>query len=69
MNNEIPVFGMYYKDFDGKTDLIRHSMVFNINDLKTKKDVLQWYIQMNDGGTPHSKEEIERVKQMMEEEK
>lgn len=67
MNNEIPVFGMYHKDFEGETDLIRHSMVLNVNDLKTKKEVLQWYIQMNAGGTPHSIEEIERVKKLMEE--
>lgn len=67
MNNEIPVFGMFHFDFEGETDLIRHSMIFNINDLKTKKEVLQWYIQMNAGGTPHSAEEIERVKKLMEE--
>ena len=57
---------MYHRDFEGDTDLIRHSMVFNVNDLKTKKEVLQWYIQMNAGGTPHSAEEIERVKKLME---
>ena len=67
MNNEIPVFDMFHSDFEGDTDLIRHSMVFNINDLKTKKEVLQWYIQMNAGGTPHSAEEIDRVKKLMEE--
>lgn len=42
-------------------------MVININDLKTKKEVLQWYIQMNSGGTPHSPEEITRVEKLMEE--
>lgn len=41
-------------------------MVININDLKTKKEVLRWYIQMNAGGTPHSDGEIQRVKEMME---
>ena len=42
-------------------------MLLNVNDLKTKKEVLQWYVQMNAGGTPHSAEEIERVKKLMEE--
>jgi hypothetical protein len=33
----------------------------HVNDLKSKKEVLTWYIEMNAGGTPHSKEEIDRV--------
>ena len=67
MNNEIRVFGMLRSEFEGETDLVRHSMLLNVNDLKTKKEVLQWYVQMNAGGTPHSVEEIERVKKLMEE--
>lgn len=30
-----------------------------------EKDVLQWYIEMNEGGTPHTKEEIQKVKDMV----
>ena len=41
-------------------------MRLNINSLKSKKDVLKWYLQINDGGTPHTKEEIERVKKLYE---
>lgn len=67
LNDELRVFGHLYSDFDGPTDLIRNGMVININDLKTKREVLCWYIQMNAGGTPHTKEEIERVRKMMEE--
>lgn len=67
LNDEIRVFGRLYSEFEGKTDLMRHGMVVNINDLKTKKEVLQWYIQMNAGGTPHSPEEIQRVQKLMNE--
>ena len=67
LNNEIEVFGQKYCEFGGKTDMMRHGMVINVNDLKTKREVLQWYIQMNSGGTPHTKEEIERVRKLMEE--
>lgn len=67
INNEIRVFGLLHSEFEGETDLVRHSMKLNINDLKTKREVLQWYVQMNAGGTPHSAEEIERVKKLMEE--
>ena len=42
-------------------------MILNVNNLKSEKEVLQWYIDMNAGGTPHTSEEIKRVKKMIEE--
>ena len=42
-------------------------MILNVNDLKTEKEVLQWYVDMNVGGTPHTDEEIEKVKKMIQE--
>ena len=48
--------------------LRRVEMRLNINGLKSKKDVLKWYLQINDGGIPHTKEEIERVKKLYEKE-
>lgn len=65
INNEIPVFGTYYKDFEDKPRM-RHCIKVNINDLQSEREVLQWYVDMNSGGTPHTTEEIERVKQMIE---
>lgn len=38
---------------------MKHTIKVNVNDLKTEKEVLQWYVDMNAGGTPHTKEEIE----------
>lgn len=40
-------------------------MILNVNNLKSEKEVLQWYIDMNAGGTPHTSKEIERVKKMI----
>jgi hypothetical protein len=40
----------------------------NINDLKTKKEVLQWYLDFNTGGTVHTEEEIVKVKKLLEQE-
>ena len=66
MNNEIKAFGQYYREFGGRINRMEHCMVVHVNNLQTKREVLQWYIEMNEGGTPHSKEEIARVKAMME---
>lgn len=67
MNGEIPVFGSYISEYEDKMSLMRNSIKVNINDLKSKKEVLQWYVDMNAGGTPHTNEEINRIKKMIEE--
>jgi hypothetical protein len=67
LNNEIPAYGYYRKEFRGQ-DTIPSSIqfFFNIAKLQTRKDVLKWYLDFNSGGTPHSKEELERVKQLLD---
>jgi hypothetical protein len=40
--------------------------ILNINDLKTKKEVLIWYLEMNSDGTPHTEQELNKVKNMIE---
>jgi len=47
---------------------MKHDMRININDLPTKKDVLQWYVEMNSNGTIHTEDEINRVKELLEKE-
>lgn len=65
VNNEIPIFGTFFKEFEDRPRM-KYTMKINVNDLKTEEEVLQWYIDMNAGGTPHTKEEIEKVKKMIE---
>lgn len=67
MNGEIPVFGSYIHEFEDKMNIARDSIKVNINDLKSEKEVLQWYVDMNAGGTPHTNEEIEKVRKMISE--
>lgn len=68
INDEIPAFGIYHKDYEGRVPL-GIDLIFNVNNLETKAEVLQWYIEINSGGTPHTNKEIERVKTLLEEEK
>lgn len=65
VHNEIKVFGSLYNEYQDSPRVIQDTMRVNINDLKTRNEVLQWYIDMNAGGTPHSKDEIERVRAMI----
>jgi uncharacterized protein with ParB-like and HNH nuclease domain len=75
LKNEIPAFGCFLKDFKFKGYEKKENYIpfdidfhFNIAKLKTRADVLNWYINFNAGGTPHSQEEIQRVKELLKEE-
>ena len=65
LKNEIKAFDHYYNEFEG---LCSVDILININNLKTRKEVLQWYIDLNTGGTVHTNEEIEKVKELIEQE-
>lgn len=68
LRNEIPVFGAYRLEF---TDPLRHHHSFRwwVNDLETRAEVLQWYLDFNTGGVVHTAEEIERVRALLAAEK
>lgn len=69
LRNELTIFGKHkFKDYiDG---LPPHaSFMFHVNDLATRKDVIQWYLDMNTGGVIHSNDEINRVKKILAKEK
>jgi hypothetical protein len=50
--SEIKVFGHYEKEFKGYT---KADVLFNINNLQTRGEALQWYLELNSTGTPHKK--------------
>lgn len=67
VNNEIPSFGYYRKDFEEKR-LPRQLSLFAVyGELKTRKEVLNWYLSLNAMGTPHTPAEIEKVRKMLAE--
>lgn len=68
-NNEIKVFGHYHEEFGDKIRTVSHTFIVHINDLKTREEVLTWYIEMNSGGTVHTKDEIEKVRALLRVEK
>jgi len=68
LDNKIKIFGYYLNEFEDSNLLIkRMSLVFNINNLTHKKELLKWYLEMNTGGTVHAESEIVRVKAMLAE--
>lgn len=55
----------FFEDFEDKLGFNAY-FNFYVNNLETYKEVLQWYIELNDGGVLHTKEEIDKVRIMIE---
>ena len=68
LDNEIPAFWTLYKDYEGRIDH-QISLSIWVNTLKTKREVLIWYTELNSGGTAHTEAELDRVRRMIAEEK
>lgn len=62
-------FGYTLSQFTGNLPDETAYVIIHIANLSNRKDVLQWYIDLNTGGTVHSDGEIERVKRLLENEK
>jgi len=65
LRGEIKAFGLAIDEFEGRIPT-GISLTLQVNDLKTRDDVLQWYVDLNAGGTVHTDEEIAKVKRMKE---
>lgn len=69
MANEIPVLGgSFYRDFTDRIRLVGHDFIFCVNDLATRAEVLQWYLDLNTGGVVHTDDEIAKVQRLLAEE-
>jgi len=68
LDNKFPILGGYYfRDFEDRPRVICR-LTFHVNDLENRAEILQWYLEMNTGGTVHSEEEISKVKRLLEKE-
>jgi len=69
MSHELPIFGGHYlSDFTDTPRYYVTDFILCINDLQTRAEVLQWYLEVN-SGTPHTEQELERVRLLLESER
>jgi hypothetical protein len=68
LDGDLAVFGGItigeFTNLDGW--LCSTNINFRVNNLKTRREVLDWYLQLNSGGTQHTQEELNRVREMLE---
>jgi hypothetical protein len=67
LQNELPVFGGYlYRDFTDRLTMAGPGFRWHVNDLETRAEVLQWYLDLNAGGVVHTDAELTRVRKLLE---
>jgi hypothetical protein len=65
LRDELPAFGCVRSAFEDR--IPSHvSFKFAVNTLRTRKEVLRWYLELNTGGTPHAQAEIARVSALLD---
>jgi hypothetical protein len=64
LHNKIKAFGYLHSEYE---DILPSEcgFVFNVNSLNTRREVLEWYIDMNSGGVVHTEDEIDKVRQLL----
>lgn len=71
MQNDLQVFDGYYLE---NIDPIFYKRIgqasfrMHVGCLKTRADVLRWYLMINAGGTPHTSEELDKVRNLLKDE-
>lgn len=64
--DKLEVFGSVYSEFTDRPSMNQDFLRVHVNDLKSRREVLTWYLEMNAGGTPHSRDELSRVAALLE---
>ena len=67
INNELQIFdGMYLKDFeDAELFLRRADFLYTVNKIATRKELITWYLEINEGQVAHTPEELARVRSLI----
>lgn len=69
MRGDIPAFGHLRSEYSDAPDMLTAKFSWNIADLKTRKGVLEWYLNFNAGGTVHTEAELAKVRALLDAER
>lgn len=69
LDNSLPAFGHLISEYTDPQFLNGIDITFRVNALKTRAEVLQWYLELNSGGTPHTEAELDKVRELIKQER
>ena len=62
---ELSVFGLDFNELPIRVILRDLQLVIKMYDFQNRKDLLKFYLDINGGGTPHSQDELDRVRGLL----
>lgn len=65
MRGDIPAFGHFRNEYADEPDMLTARFSWNIAGLRTRAEVLEWYLNFNAGGTIHTEAELDKVRQLL----
>lgn len=66
LHDQIPAFGCHFSEFRDRLTMTGPSFRWHVNHLSTRAQVLRWYVDLNAGGTAHTTQEIDHVRQLLD---
>lgn len=66
IKGELNVFGIKHDELPIRVILRDLRIVIQLYEFKNKKDLLQFYLDLNSGGTAHTEVELNRVRSLMD---
>jgi hypothetical protein len=66
LDGDIPAFGGLYREYTDRLTITGPSFLWRVMSLPTRAEVLRLYLLINAGGVVHSEEEIERVRNLLD---
>lgn len=69
MNNKVKAFGYYFNEFEDQMPTMQYCLQIGVNNLQTRLEVLEWYLELNTGGTVHTEKDINKVIELIKIEK
>lgn len=64
LDGEVMAFGTAHEEFEDRI-ILGLSFEWTVCTLETRAEILQLYLNINAGGTPHTAEELARVREML----
>lgn len=67
LDGQLAIFGGHYRsEIEGLETAMKAIYIkMYINDLKTDSEVIEWYLELNSGGTPHTQEELDKARSLI----
>lgn len=69
LRDDFPVFGHVLSDFEDGLRGFHPALKFQVCCLRGREAILQLYLNINAGGTPHTEDELDRVRALLEKER